>query len=282
MSKRQLIMDTAIELFAEKGYEATSIQEITKHCGISKGAFYLDFKSKDELILAIIDYIISNFGMKIDRVVNSAVDGEHKLFLYYSSIFEFVNSHRSFALIFFTEQIHQTGQLRKVNYELFHKFTFYDEQFSYSILTLLESIYGDAVARTKYDLMLCVKGFIKSYCEYVLIQRTPVDIVALSQSLVDKTNILAKHSRAVFLMNPECFKVNNSQQITLSYIVEQINSVEQMTTSDLEKESLHILKIELTSEQPSAALIQGMLHNLNQYASSYYIVSLVNHYQHQK
>lgn len=100
MSKRQLIMDTAIELFAEKGYEATSIQEITKHCGISKGAFYLDFKSKDELILAIIDYIISNFGTKIDRVVNSAVDGEHKLFLYYSSIFEFVNSHRSFALIF--------------------------------------------------------------------------------------------------------------------------------------------------------------------------------------
>ena len=49
MTKKQMIVDSAIELFAQKGIEATSVQQITAHCGISKGAFYLSFKSKDEL-----------------------------------------------------------------------------------------------------------------------------------------------------------------------------------------------------------------------------------------
>lgn len=282
MSKKQLIMETAIELFAEKGYEATSIQEITSHCGISKGAFYLNFKSKDELILAITDYIISKFGTQIDRVVSSSVDHQHKLFLYYSSMFEFVNTHRSFALIFITEQIHQTGQLREVNHELFRKFTYYDKQFSYSILTLLESIYGDLIKETKYDLMICVKGLIKSFCEYVLIQRSPVDIVALSQSLVDKTNILAEHSRSVFLTSVDSLNLYQSQPITLSYIIEQLSQAEKLSSSEFEKESLILLKNELTSERPSTAIVQGMLHNLNQYADSRYIVTMVKRYMHQK
>lgn len=282
MSKRQLIMDTAIELFAEKGYGATSIQEITSQCGISKGAFYLNFKSKDELVLAITDYIIGKFGTGIDRVVNSTVDPQHKLFLYYSSMFEFVNTHRSFALIFITEQIHQTGQLRSVNHELFRKFTFYDEQFSYSILTLLESIYGDLINETKYDLVMCMKGLLKSFCEYVLMQRSPIDIVALSQSLVDKTNIMAEHSRAVFLTSDESLKLHRKEPITLAYVIEQLSHAEKLTACELEKESLTLLKNELTSEQPSAAIIQGMKHNLNQYANSRYIVTLLKRYENQR
>jgi len=282
MSKRQLIIDAAIELFAEKGYESTSIQEITSHCGISKGAFYLDFKSKDELILAIADYIIGRFGSKVDQVVNSSVDSQHKLFLYYSSMFESINSHRSFALIFINEQIHQTGQLRKVNHELFRKFTFYDEQFSYSILSLLESIYGDTISTTKYDLVVSMKGLVKSFCEYVLMQRSPVDIVALSQSLVDKTNILAKHSHSVFLTSEESLRRHDLEHVTLDYVIEQLSHAEKFASCDLEKESLHLLKNELTSEQPSSAIIQGMLHNLNQYTNSHYIVTLLKRYEHQR
>ncbi len=43
-------MEKALELFSEQGFEATSVQQITERCGISKGAFYLSFKTKDELV----------------------------------------------------------------------------------------------------------------------------------------------------------------------------------------------------------------------------------------
>ncbi len=44
--KERLIIEMAMKLFATKGVNATSVQEIVTACGISKGAFYLYFKSK--------------------------------------------------------------------------------------------------------------------------------------------------------------------------------------------------------------------------------------------
>ena len=40
------ILDVSIRLFAEKGYERTTIQDITDALGMSKGAIYHHFKSK--------------------------------------------------------------------------------------------------------------------------------------------------------------------------------------------------------------------------------------------
>jgi len=281
MSKKQSIIDAAIELFSEKGYEATSIQEITERCGISKGAFYLHFKSKDELILAIVDYIINKFGSIIDRVVRSEVDHKHKLFLYYASIFEFIASQRSFAMIFISENIHQAGHMRNVNQELFRKFSFYDEQFSHSLLSLLESIYGDRISQTKYDLTLCMKGFIKTYSEYILFRDTPVDIVALTQSLVDKTNVMAEHARAVFLTN-EADLNHHAHEITIDDIMREITTSIQFANNELERESLHVLREQLISEQPSYAIKQGMLANLMQFPSSRSVALLIQRYEHRQ
>ncbi|WP_199620177.1 FAD-dependent oxidoreductase [Paenibacillus alkalitolerans] len=48
--KRQLVIDTAIRLFAEKGYEQVSVDEIIAISGISKGTFYHYFSSKEDLL----------------------------------------------------------------------------------------------------------------------------------------------------------------------------------------------------------------------------------------
>ncbi len=48
------IMGVALELFADEGYYPTSISKIAKKAGISKGLMYNYFKSKEELLKAII------------------------------------------------------------------------------------------------------------------------------------------------------------------------------------------------------------------------------------
>jgi len=48
-STKRRIFETAIELFARKGYEATSIDEITAVVGVAKGTLYYHFKSKDDI-----------------------------------------------------------------------------------------------------------------------------------------------------------------------------------------------------------------------------------------
>lgn len=53
--KKGLIMDVALQHFANLGYKATTINHIASHAGISKGLMYNYFISKEDLLSAIID-----------------------------------------------------------------------------------------------------------------------------------------------------------------------------------------------------------------------------------
>jgi AcrR family transcriptional regulator len=71
--KTKLILDTALELFAEKGYHQTSISDITRKAGISKGLIYNYFESKDEVLRSIIQ---TGYDAAYD---NLDLNGDHSL-----------------------------------------------------------------------------------------------------------------------------------------------------------------------------------------------------------
>jgi AcrR family transcriptional regulator len=52
---RAKIMEAAIKLFSVRGYNKASVDDICEEAGISKGAFYHHFKSKQALFLALLD-----------------------------------------------------------------------------------------------------------------------------------------------------------------------------------------------------------------------------------
>ncbi|MFJ3926649.1 TetR/AcrR family transcriptional regulator [Streptomyces sp. NPDC090022] len=52
---RQRIQDVALELFAEQGYEKTSLREIAERLGVTKAALYYHFKTKEEILISIFD-----------------------------------------------------------------------------------------------------------------------------------------------------------------------------------------------------------------------------------
>ncbi len=49
------ILAAAVRLFATRGYHETSMREIAGGCGLTKASIYHYFKSKDELLLVILD-----------------------------------------------------------------------------------------------------------------------------------------------------------------------------------------------------------------------------------
>ena len=52
--KQQKIIETAIQLFAEKGYANTSTAEIAKASGVSEGTIFKRYGTKDNLLLSVI------------------------------------------------------------------------------------------------------------------------------------------------------------------------------------------------------------------------------------
>ena len=57
---KRKIFETSMKLFAEKGYDATSIEEITSVVGVAKGTLYYHFSSKEEIFNFLVDE-----GMKL-------------------------------------------------------------------------------------------------------------------------------------------------------------------------------------------------------------------------
>lgn len=63
---KRKIFETSMKLFAEKGYDATSIEEITATVGVAKGTLYYHFSSKEEIFNFLIEEGVKLLQNSID------------------------------------------------------------------------------------------------------------------------------------------------------------------------------------------------------------------------
>jgi AcrR family transcriptional regulator len=64
---RKQIMDSALTLFAQNGYETTSVAEICRRAECSKGAFYHHFESKQALFLELLEAWLTQIDGALDQ-----------------------------------------------------------------------------------------------------------------------------------------------------------------------------------------------------------------------
>ncbi|PLR78965.1 TetR/AcrR family transcriptional regulator [Bacillus sp. V3-13] len=70
--RKQHVIEMAHQLFIDKGFQATSIQDILDYSGISKGTFYNYFSSKNELLIALFKMIYK----KMEKSRNELLIGQ--------------------------------------------------------------------------------------------------------------------------------------------------------------------------------------------------------------
>ena len=75
---RSAIISAALELFAKKGFSATTADEIAKKAKVSKGLIFSHFLTKENILLAILDDEIDRFLPKFDQN-DEARDPKEKL-----------------------------------------------------------------------------------------------------------------------------------------------------------------------------------------------------------
>lgn len=72
---KRKIFETSMKLFAQKGYDATSIEEITATVGVAKGTLYYHFSSKEEIFNFLVEegmkLLKNSIDIKISKVTNS-------------------------------------------------------------------------------------------------------------------------------------------------------------------------------------------------------------------
>ena len=72
---KRKIFETSMKLFADKGYDATSIEEITATVGVAKGTLYYHFSSKEEIFNFLVEegvkLLKNSISIKTDKMNNS-------------------------------------------------------------------------------------------------------------------------------------------------------------------------------------------------------------------
>lgn len=77
--RRQLILDAAMNCFIGKGYQLTTINDISARCGLSVGALYRYFSSKSLIMIALIEERLGRMPLLLARVADPVEDPWERL-----------------------------------------------------------------------------------------------------------------------------------------------------------------------------------------------------------
>jgi AcrR family transcriptional regulator len=97
--KKEKIMEVAKALFLKEGFSNVSVDEITKSAGISKGGFYVYFKSKDELLEEIVRSSVNALIKEIGQVAMDKNDPVFTLEVFFRKNIELSGMYISGILI---------------------------------------------------------------------------------------------------------------------------------------------------------------------------------------
>jgi AcrR family transcriptional regulator len=94
---RAAIMEAAINLFGERGYESTSVSSLAKTAGIGKGTIYSYFASKNEILLAFCEEELAFIHQEIRKRLDPDAPLAEKMLLVLMSEFRFVTRNKEFG-----------------------------------------------------------------------------------------------------------------------------------------------------------------------------------------
>jgi AcrR family transcriptional regulator len=99
--RRTQLLEVAIEIFAERGFHATSMDDIAEAAGVTKPVLYQHFPSKRALYRELLDDVDRQLTERLVVATAAATSGRERVQEGFAAYFRFVAAHRaSFRLLF--------------------------------------------------------------------------------------------------------------------------------------------------------------------------------------
>ncbi|WP_044894111.1 TetR/AcrR family transcriptional regulator [Bacillus alveayuensis] len=216
--KKKQILETAMKLFAQKGFHATSMQEIAEQCGIAKGSIYNYFPSKDELLLSIFRYYSDAFTEKISLISQERGLSPKEAFQkqLYIQLQEFVR-YRDFIQMYMREQMFERKEeikqfMTNMRKEILH---WYQRR--------LIELYGEDVRPYSLDCAIMINGMMKEYIIYMIFDKKKLDIARLANYIFHRIEDFLEgvQKRGEVFFTDEVLLGESSAEPSLSELIAQ-------------------------------------------------------------
>lgn len=108
---KEKILKAAINLFADKGFDATSVDEIAKNAGINKAMIYYYFSSKEELLASIIRKSINEFTSIIETLnLSDFKDLEEIIYFFINEGINYIDKNDMLIRIYQRESLNMSSK----------------------------------------------------------------------------------------------------------------------------------------------------------------------------
>ncbi|WP_335872600.1 TetR/AcrR family transcriptional regulator [Bacillus sp. 2205SS5-2] len=185
MSKRDKIIEAAVLLFAEKGYQKTSMQEIADVLDISKGSLYFYFESKEDLMISIYEHYQQNIFTRAYTVALDGVITEERLVQQFTIQFEGMYENKAYMKMHMQgEGATNSEKLKSLGHRMRGRFFTWLE---YN----LDKMYGDKIQGYKWDLMWMMQSIYTSYMMLYVTEMAPLHPKQIANHLARQLTTLA-------------------------------------------------------------------------------------------
>jgi AcrR family transcriptional regulator len=119
LSDRQIeIIEAASRILTVSGVSGLTIKNLANEMKFSESAIYRHFKSKEEIIIAMLNYLVENIDKRLDSVTRSNETPEEKLNTLFRNQLAFFNKNKHFVVAVFSDGLLDGSQ--RIN-ETIHK-----------------------------------------------------------------------------------------------------------------------------------------------------------------
>lgn len=187
------ILDTAEELFYAKGYHETQISDIVKKIGVAQGTFYYYFKSKEEILEALINRQMKQVSFEMEKLTsNTTLDPLRKMELFFETLLNMIRYEDGllFEFLYNDRYLHLLDKLNRLGEELISPF----------MLRIIAEGQEKSIFHVSHPEV--AQAFIGSIidCMFdVTYKKLPTDLylqyVEMAEVLIEKTLGLAAHSQ---------------------------------------------------------------------------------------
>ncbi len=270
---RTRLLQAAHELFLSQGFTKTTIQQLVDHAGISKGAFYLHFRSKSEVMSALVahqgDQVLDAIAELKEREDLSAIDKLRAQIRYQCTD---LLEHRVLLEIFIKEAdvaIDEEMVLRAQR----ARFDWLQMQKDF-----LRLVFPEHDERYTSDLAVLLEGAIHEFASYVLLEGVELDPDRIADFLVVATQgavagledasvePVISGSALPDLQEIDA-RLEASARGRIDTALEQMLEEAGKLGADEEREvaeTIDVLRATLDQSEPSRVILQGLLANLRE------------------
>ncbi|HLS09901.1 helix-turn-helix domain-containing protein [Lentibacillus sp.] len=258
--KKIKLIEAGMKLFAERGFHMTSVEAIADGAGVSKGAFYLHFQSKQDFIMTAFHHYYEAIANRIESVQKENLAPRDSFAKQIEVVTKYIYQYKDFL----TMHIYQNMSTGENTDTLIRQMNAQNVRWLWQNIS---HIYGDRLEPYYPDMIIQLEGLVNAYFKWIIIDGIHINRNQLGPYIVrrmdDIVSGLMERGETPLVTADHIPNVYWEETSVIGVLIAMKTKIDTLGLPEDQarelKDVIAIMLDETGKEHPQKAIIQGLL-----------------------